>query len=215
MTLSNSARSVAPFALCLMIAVTLVGCGRSSNVTTTNSAQNAAMPAAGQVVVPAGTDFYGRLQEPISSKTSHDGDKFELQQTDTLLHKEPALHGTTVEGHLENVQAAGAMRKPGMTIVFDDIVLADGSKAPVNVQLVSAHAFDAKTHHLRTIGLMIGGAMAGHMMHAKTGHGGGLLGAAGGYVLSQSLKTDIAVPAGTVLELRFRTPVTAAASPAQ
>jgi hypothetical protein len=33
------------------------------------------------------------------------------------------------------------------------------------------------------------------------------MGAAAGYVLSQELKTDISVPAGTVIELRFKTPV--------
>jgi hypothetical protein len=193
----------------------LVACGRSSNVSATSAGQNAAQPQSGQIVVAAGTTFYGKLQESIDSKTSHDGDKFELRQTDTLMHKSPQLHGTTIEGHLTNVQPAGPLRKPGMTIVFDDMVLADGNKEPVNVQLMSLHAFDAKTHHLRTIGLMISGAIAAHMMHARTGHGSGLMGAAGGYILSQTLKTDISVPAGTVLELRFRSPVTEASPPAQ
>jgi hypothetical protein len=197
------------------VAAFLAACGRSSNVSTRSAGQNAAQPESGQVVAAAGTTFYGKIQEPISSKTSHDGDRFTLQQTDTLMHKAPRLHGTIIEGHLENIQAAGPMRKPGMTIVFDDIVLPDGTKEPVNVQLLSMHAFDAKTHHLRTIGLMIGGALAGHLMHSKTGHGSGLMGAAGGYVLSQTLKTDISVPAGTVLEVRFRSPVTEAGAATQ
>ena len=195
-----------------VVATALFACGRSSNVSTTSAGQNA-QPQSGQVVIAAGTTYYGKLQERISSKSSHDGDKFELQQTDTLLHKAPALHGTAIEGHLENVVPAGTMRKPGMTIAFDNIVLADGSKQQINVQLVSLHAFDAKTHHLRTIGLMIGGAIAGHMAH-KTG-GGAALGAAGAYVLSQAMKTDIEVPAGTILEVRFRSPVTTSSSPAQ
>ena len=55
---------------------------------------------------------------------------------------------------------------------------------------------------------MIAGAMAGHAVASHTGHsGGGLVGAAPGYVLSQQLKTDIAVPAGTVIELKFTSPV--------
>jgi hypothetical protein len=197
----------------ILFAITLVSCGRSSNISTTSSGENGAQPQPGQIVIASGTIFYGKLGQPISSKTSHDGDTFALQQTDTFMHKAPQLHGTTVEGHLENVEAAAPMHKPGMTLVFDDIVLSDGTKEPVNVQLISMHAFDAKTHHLRTIGLMIAGAFAGHAMRAKTGHGNGLLGAAGGYVLSQTLKTDISVPAGTVLELRFRSPVNKATSP--
>src|SRR5579863_1676626 len=187
-------------------ATLLSACGKSSNVSTQSSGAGNA-PAGGTVLVAAGTDFYGRLQQPIGSKTSHDGDTFTLAQTDTMLHHDAALHGSVIDGHLDNITAAGLGKKPSMTIIFDDIKMADGTKAPINVQLVSANAFDAKTHRLRTIGLMIGGAMAAHAV--THGHGG-LMGAAAGYVMSQEMKTDISVPAGTVLELKFKTPATTA-----
>lgn len=212
MDASSMLRGFTRVSIMALIALGLVACGRSSNVSTTSAGQNAAQPQSGQTVIVAGTTFYGKLQQRISSKTSHDGDKFELQQTDTLLHKTPQLHGTMVEGHLENVVPAKTMHKPGLTIAFDDIVLPDGSKAPINVQLVSLNAFNAQSHRLRTIGLMIGGAIAGHAVHKR---GGGLAGAAGGYVLSQTLTTDINVPPGTVLELRFRSPVMTGSSPPQ
>jgi hypothetical protein len=186
----------------------LSACAKSEPVTTQSSG-SAATAAGGTVLVAAGTDFYGRLRQPIGTKSSKNGDKFTLAQTDTFLHKSPALHGMTIEGHLDNIQAAGPMRKPAMTIVFDDIVMPDGTKAPVNVQLLSVNAFEPKTHHLRTIGLMIGGAIAGHAVAKHTGVShGSLAGAAAGYVMSQELKTDIAVPAGTVIELHFKSPVT-------
>jgi hypothetical protein len=192
-----------------MIACTvLAGCGHSSKVQTRSAGAANQAALAGTVVIPAGTEFYGKLQEPIGSKVSKDGQAFQLQQTDTLMHKNAVLHGTVVEGHLENVHPAGPLHKPAMTIVFDDIVLSDGTKEPVNVQLLSANEFEAKTHHLRTIGMMIGGAVAGHEMKKHTGHGGALAGAAGGYVVSQGLKTDVYVPAGTVVALRFKSPVT-------
>jgi hypothetical protein len=83
----------------------------------------------------------------------------------------------------------------------------DGTKEPVDVQLITLQAFSPKTHHLRTIGMMI--AVAGHVVARRTGRRhGALLGAASGYALSQTRKTDIAVPAGTVLEVRFKSPVT-------
>ena len=205
------------FAVALLAAasIALAGCGHSSNVSSTsagNGSTETANTTSGPVAVAAGTEFYGRLQQPISSKTSRDGDTFQLQYTATLLHKNPALQGAVIDGHLENVQAAGTLRKPGMTIVFDGITLADGTKDRVDAKLVSLHAFDAKTHHLRTIGMMIGGAMAGHVLRQHTGKGSGMLGAAGGYVLSQTMKTDISVPAGTVLEVRLLSPVHARAS---
>ena len=212
-TLSPRRISVAS-SLLLTFCLGLTGCGHSSNVKT-QSAGQAQAPGAGPVLIAAGTDFYGRLAQPINSKTSKDGDAFELKQTDTMFHKDPALHGSVIGGHLENVQAAGFSRKPGMTIVFDGITMPDGTKAPINVQLISMKSFGAKSHHLRTIGLMVSGAVAGHMMKGHTGKGGAMLGAAGGYALSQTMKTDINVPAGTVLQVRFKAPVTAGSASGQ
>lgn len=189
----------------ILAAVVLAACAKNAPVTTQSSGAGATNTG-GTVAVAAGTDFYGKLQAPIGSKTSHDGDTFALAQTDTFLHKDPALHGAVVEGHLANVSAAGPAHNPSMTLVFDDIKLPDGTKSPVDVQLVSVNAFEPKTHHLRTIGMMIAGAMAGHAVASKTAHSG-LVGAAAGYVLSQELKTDIAVPAGSVIELKFKSPV--------
>jgi hypothetical protein len=198
MTITSVVRSFAA----VTCAVVLAACAKSAPVTTQSSGSAAA--TGGTVVVAAGTEFYGKLQAPIGTKTSKDGDTFALVGTDTLFHKNPALKGAIISGHLTGISAAGPMHKPAMTIVFDQIQMPDGTKAPVDVELVSAGAFEPKTHHLRTIGLMIGGAMAGHTVNKH----GGLVGAAAGYVLSQELKTDIAVPAGTVIELRFKSPVT-------
>ena len=198
--MTNMTRTTVAIALAAALAA---GCAKSAPVTTQSSGSGGA--TGGTVVIAAGTDFYGKLQQHIGSKVSKDGDTFTLVDTDTLFHKDPALQGAQVTGHLANVSAAGPMHKPAMTLVFDQIQLPDGTTAPVSVQLVSMNAFEPKTHHLRTIGLMIGGAMAGHAMSHQHG---GLMGAAAGYVLSQQLKTDIDVPAGSVIELRFTAPVT-------
>lgn len=187
----------------LAAAVSLAACGHRA--VNTENAGGTSASAGGQVVVNAGTAYYGKLDKAIGTKVSHDGDAFTLTHTDTLLHKNPALDGAVIDGHVENVRAAGPMRNPAMTIVFDDIRLPDGSKEPVNASIVSWKQFDPKTHHLRTIGMMVGGAIAGHMAHRRHG---GVLGAAGGYALSQTLKTDVEVPAGTIVELRLNAPVT-------
>lgn len=199
--------------LAIFLALTLSACGHRSDVTTRSSQANGTSTTGGTVVVASGTDFYGKLQQPISTKSSHDGDTFTLAQTDTLLHKDPALHGSTIDGHLENVRPAGTMRNPALTLVFDDIRMADGTKAPINVKLESVKKFEPRTHHLRTIGLMIGGAIAGHEVSKHTGKGhGAMLGAAGGYALSQTMKTDIVVPAGTIIEVKFEQPAVSVAS---
>lgn len=189
----------------LTAAVLLAACGHRAVSTQNAGGTNA--NAGGEVVARAGTMYYGKLDQTIGTKVSHNGDSFTITHTDTFLHKNPALAGDVIDAHVENVRAAGPMRNPAMTIVFDDIRLPDGTKEPVNATIVSWKQFDPKTHHMRTIGMMIGGAVAGHMAHHN-----GMLGAASGYALSQTLKTDVEVPAGTVIELRLNQPVTKASS---
>ncbi len=198
-------RSAIALILVALSASTLTACGRSSNVSTASS--SAAPAASGAtVVITSGTTFRGKLQQEISSKKSHDGDRFSIVGKD----------GQTIEGHLANVQPAGFGKKPSMVVVFDDVKMPDGTTAaPVDVTLVNAGAFDAKTHHFRTMGMMIGGAVAGHMA-AKAAHtkNGSAAGAAGAYVLSQQMKTDVDVRPGTVVVLKFnKDAVSSAATP--
>lgn len=180
----------------------LCACGRSSNVSTQSAATGAAPAAGGTVLVTAGTQFRGKLQPEISTKTSHDGDTFTITRSD----------GAVIDGHLQGVSAAGMGHKPALTVVFDDVRLPDGEKAPINVQLMNVGAFDARSHHWRTIGMVLGGGTAGHIAAGK--HHGGLLGAAGGYMLSQQMKTDVDVKPGTVIAVKFVNDAVAQPTPA-
>ncbi len=186
-------RSAIAFTLIALCATSLTACGKSSNVTTGNST---AAPAAngGSVVAQAGSTFRGKLQQEISTKKNHDGDRFTISGKDG-----------TVDGHLENVQAASFGKKPSMVIVFDEFKSPDGTTAtPIDVKIVNMGAFGAKSHRLRTFGMVVGGAIAGHMA-ANAAHGkhGGVAGAASGYMLSQQMKTDVDVRPGTTVVLKF------------
>lgn len=204
MAISMMKATVAGSAALLLLAA----CG-NHNVTTRSAGAGSAA-AGGTTIVAAGTGFYGKLEGPIGSKTSHNGDTFSIDETRA---SDPALKGAIIDGHLEGLQAAGPMRDAKMTIVFDDVRMPDGTKDPIDVRLVNLKAFSPQTHHLRTIGMMVTGAMAGHAVAARTGtKHGALIGAAGGYALSQSLKTDIVVPAGTMLEVKFLSPVQSGAA---
>jgi hypothetical protein len=203
-------RGIKTLLIAVALLVSAAACGHKQNANVqTQSAGGAAANAGGSVVASAGTDFSGKLSTPIGTKTSKNGDAFSLSETSS---SSSALAGSTIDGHLTGIEPAGPMHDAKMTIVFDDIRLADGTKAPVDVQLITTKAFDPKTHHWRTFGMVIAGAVAGHEMKVHAGHGNSLLGAAGGYVLSQQLKTDVAVPAGTVIEVKFRQPVTTGAA---
>ncbi len=155
------------------------------------------------VIEKSGTIFDAKLLTPLSSKTSKDGDPFQLTATDSFFHKHPELHGVVLEGHLENVTPASPTHKASMNIIFDDFKLPDGRTVTVQVKPTKWSTFEPKTHHLRDMALIVGGAVAGHITSNKTGvHGGTLAGAAAGFALASSLKSDIVIKPGTVIQFK-------------
>ena len=161
--------------------------------------------SADTVLVKRGAEVAGTLQQTLNSKKNHDGDTFELVQRDTFFHHNEALHGATIEGHLENVTPAGPTHKATMSVVFDDIKMPDGSVVRFDPRIKSLSTFEPKTHHIRDVGLIVGGAVAGHMLKSKS-HGG-LAGAAAGFALSSTLKSDINVKKGTLVKLVMKSDV--------
>ncbi len=169
--------------------------------------------AADTVLVKRGAEVDGTLQQTLNSKTNHDGDTFVLLQRDTFFHHNEALHGATIEGHLENVSPASATHKATMLVVFDDIKMPDGTTVQFEPRIKSLSTFEPKTHHVRDLGLIVGGAVAGHMMKGKS-HGG-LAGAAAGFALSSALKSDIKVKKGTLVKLVMKSDVVATGAQAE
>lgn len=163
--------------------------------------------SADYVLVKKGSEVDGSLQQTLNSKTNHDGDTFTLLAKDTFFHHNETLRGAVIEGHLENVTPASATHKATMLVVFDDVKLPDGSTATLDPRIKSLSAFEPKTHHVRDVGLIVGGAVAGHML-AKRSHGG-TAGAAAGFALASTMKSDIKVKRGTIVKLVMKSDVVA------
>ncbi|MGH7729062.1 MAG: hypothetical protein ACREM2_09765, partial [Vulcanimicrobiaceae bacterium] len=161
-------------------------------------------------LVRAGQQVDGKLTETLSSKTNHDGDHFTLTPHNGFFVKSPFPSGSVIEGHLEDVSAAGPTHKATMTIVIDDVKYPDGTTYPFHAQLKELKLEQPKTHMLRDTGVIVGSAVAGHFVSNKTGHKGGtLVGAAAGVALVSALKSDIVIKSGTLIRLRATEPFSA------
>jgi hypothetical protein len=198
------------FIVCVCLAMTVAGCSSNSSSQSSNApaGQSAGQPMAGggsgTVLAARGVEIDAIVQQGLSSATNHQGDTFALLEKDTFFHKNPTLNGATIDGHVENVSAAKPLHGATMTVVFDDVRLPDGTTAPVHATILSMGDFQPKGHALRNIGIVVGSAVAGHMLAKKTGgHMGTLMGAAAGVALASSLKSDIVVKPGTVVRLRL------------
>jgi hypothetical protein len=151
-----------------------------------------------------GAEVDVRVLTLLSTKTSHEGDAFAMTETDLIFVHHPELKGATVEGHLENVVAAGPTRKASMNVIFDDIKFADGRIEPIAVAVKNMSALEPKTHHLRDMGVIVGSAVVGHIASKKSGVGGGALaGAAAGFAIVSAMKSDITIKPGTIVKLRL------------
>jgi hypothetical protein len=163
--------------------------------------------AAGAQTLPLtkkGAEVDVRVLTPMSSKTSHSGDPFAMTETDLLFVHHPELKGATIEGHIEDVVAAGPTRKASMNVIFDDIKFADGRTEPISVAVKNMSAFEPKTHHVRDMGVIVGSAVVGHVISKRTGHAGGTLGgAAAGFALVSAMKSDITIKPGTIVKLKL------------
>ncbi|GAC1571380.1 MAG: hypothetical protein NVS3B7_01390 [Candidatus Elarobacter sp.] len=169
-----------------------------------------ALPALAQsTIAPKGAEFEARLDSELNTKKMHDGDTFTLTEHDGFFHKgPPGLKGAKIEGHVENVSSAHMGRGASMSVFFDDVITADGQKAPIDAKVTSTKALEPRTHHLRDLGLIVGGAVVGHKVGASKGmKHGGLAGAAAGFALATSLKSDIDVKRGTILHLKLNSDV--------
>jgi hypothetical protein len=192
------------------LALIVAGCSSNSSSQSSNApagqstTQSMAGGASGTTLAARGTEIDAVIRQELNSANNHQGDPFTLVEQDTFFHKNPALHGAAIDGHVENVSAAKPLHDATMTVVFDDLRLPDGTTAPIHATILSMGDFQPKGHTLRNIGIVVGAAVAGHMLAKKTGgHMGTLMGAAAGVALASSLKSDIVVKPGTVVRLRL------------
>lgn len=158
--------------------------------------------AQGAPLTKKGSEVDVRVLTALGTKTSHSGDPFAMTESDLIFIHHPELKGATIEGHLEDVVAAGPTHKASMNVIFDDIKFADGRTEPISVAVKNMSAFEPKTHHLRDMGVIVGSAVVGHIVSKKTGHGGGTLaGAAAGFAIVSAMKSDITIKPGTIVKL--------------
>jgi len=171
-----------------------------------------ALPALAQSsIAPRGAEFEVTLDQELNTKTLHDGDTFTLTEHEGWFHKAPpGLKGAKIHGHVENVSPAAMRHGASMSVFFDDVKTTDGLSAPLNARVTSTKALEPRSHHLRDVGLIVGGAVTGHIISKRTGvRHGTLAGAAAGFALATSLKSDIDVKRGTILHLKLNAPVVA------
>ena len=183
---------------------------RLSNRTATGRARrDGAMAGRGSRELPAGTEVDVRLVTRLDSKTAQVEDQVEastmvdLYQGDRLLV--PA--GSIIEGYVSSVDRASRTdRKGEITVMFTKLTV-NGRAHDVRAYVTQALESEGLKGEAERIGAGAGiGAIIGGILGGVKGAITGIL-IGGGGVIAATEGKDVELEPGTVLRVRFDTPV--------
>ena len=161
-----------------------------------------------QAAVPAGTSFDTILQQDLSTGKSRNNERFTLRVKNSLLGGNQTLKDAEIQGHLEDVVKAARGKKASLRLVFDDIMLKDGSAYAIDATLVNTQV-ESKTKgkFVQNAGLILAGAATGHFLgnKAKIKHGGLAGGAAAAAFVLSSPGGEVVLKKGTDIKLKLKT----------
>lgn len=162
-----------------------------------------------RVTIPAGTQLTLVLETPLSSATSHAGDRVEARVERATSEDGRVLlpGGTVLKGKVVDAQSSGRVKgRARLAVAFDQIVVR-GRTQRLDTTEIEATAADS---HERDAAVIGGGAAAGAIVGAITGGGKGakkgaiIGGAAGtGAVLATKGK-EVELPAGSRWTVRVK-----------
>jgi hypothetical protein len=167
-----------------------------------------------QLVVPADSVLGLRLESTISSNRARVEDRVDARVTRsvTVGDRVAIPAGSHLEGTVTLVERGGKVRERGrLGIRFNTLVLADGTRTPINTETVyrEGESVAGKTA-AKITGATAGGAFLGALLGGGKGAAiGGAVGAAGGTAaVMAGNELVVTLPAGALLTVRLLGPVT-------
>lgn len=150
---------------------------------------------------PAGSTISGALQQEINTKTAQSGQRFTLVTSG----------GSTIYGHLSNVNRANIGRKASVTLNYDSIRFPNGATAAMNATTSGISGTKHPINYGQAAGQVLGGMIVGNVLGKAIGTNlGGLVGLAGGALLAKNTATNIDIPAGSTVTVTLNSAISSA-----
>lgn len=181
-----------------------------------------------EVVLPAKTEIFIRLERSISSKTASAGDRFHARTEVPVTIDDRIVipKGSYLLGTVDLSNSAGRIKgKARLRLGFDTVILPDGTTRRIEAVLQSAEGQRADpqdetgtltaegSQTRETIGAAAGGAAIGGVIGVITGGAsglatGGLVGGASGALAALFKKgNEVVLPRGSSLTVQLETDV--------
>ena len=159
--------------------------------------------------IPVGQQLDVRLQDTLSSDTAKPEQRFQTTTVVDLMQGSRVLvpAGSTIRGIVRDVEKAGRVERTGkLTLAFDQMTV-NGTSYPLTATATQVFQSSGIRGEGKTVGA---GAAAGAIIGGIIdGLSGAVLGAiiGGGGVIAATEGNDVTLPAGSIIRLRFDTPV--------
>ncbi len=159
-----------------------------------------ALPAAAAPV--AGAQYTGTITTSINTKSAYVGQPVTLKH---VTSQSGATAGATMYGTVTKVVHAGQGRTAELQMVFNRMTMPDGSTYAVS-GVVTGMQTNTKNNTLKEAGGAVAGMIVGNILGKTILHtgGGGLVGAAGGFLIAKNNREDMTVPAGSTVKVTLR-----------
>lgn len=158
---------------------------------------------AAQAALTSGSLLNGTLDQNLSSNRAYVGEPVTLSNV-TSNDGSGSVVGGKLYGRVTFVQAAGQGRPGKLKMYFTTLVLRNGATYNVSTTLVQSNT-QTKNNTAKEVGGAVAGMLVGNMLGKTIFHSGagGLLGAAGGFLLAKNNKENVNIPAGSVVQVRI------------
>ncbi|MGZ3506514.1 MAG: glycine zipper domain-containing protein [Vulcanimicrobiaceae bacterium] len=150
----------------------------------------------------AGTRLSGTIAQSVDTKTAYVGQRVELTN---VRSTDGSISGARMYGTVTSVQRAGQGRPAKLQVTFSRLVLANGSSYAVNGVVTGMQA-TTKNNALKEAAGAVGGMLIGNMIGKTVFHSsmGGLLGAAGGFMIAKNNRENMSVTQGSTVNVELR-----------
>lgn len=165
----------------------------------------APQPIAPATAPQPGMQFNGTLWQSINSKSANVNDPVVLVNVNST---DGSIMNARMFGHVAAVTRAGEGRNGQILLAFDTLQLANGTTYPVAGEVMRVEVKTPNNGAKEVLGAL-GGMIVGNILGKWIGapaNVGGIVGAAGGYVVAKNSRENVNIPANSNVAVRLVRP---------
>jgi len=161
-------------------------------------------------VIPSGSQITAVMDTTLDSGTTNVGDTFSMHVVAPYPNNDDRYSGATITGHVIGVSRASRGNNPQLQLGIDALALRDGTTVDLSAQVTGQQTKTQQKSGAKVALATLGGLLLGNVIGKTIFHtgGGGLIGAAGGFLYGNNDKTNITLPVGNQVTLTTTRDVT-------